>query len=272
MSLFDVLDAIADRLADSLGVPVSDRIPVDDAELPAVTITADRVGERLVGIGRVPRGTRAGALAVAVEIDLADPVLDALPLLSPDRRTVTLPNGPLVRADGIGEPPFDAVDLQVDDGAPFTVVGTVPTGRQVRPNPVDATLAFGVALAPTGTLTVNHFVGQWDVTVSRYQGELAVAVAAATATGVRTLSRRVADALGRPDPVARLAPRGCGAVTTQQLGGTDVAGQTLGYRFDAEFEEPDLASGGGVISTVAVDLRTDTALDSFTIARQGGPA
>jgi len=274
MSLLSVLDAIADRISAALaaGVRVGDVAPTAAGELPAVTITADRVTQRLVGIGRIPRGTRTGALAVDLEINLADPVVDGLNLLSDDRRTLTLPNGPLVRADGVAQRPFGAEDLQVDDGSPYEVVDTEPTGRQVRPDPEAGTLAFGVPLPATSTLTVHHHIGQWDVTVSRYQGELSLTVAAATGEQVRSLSRQVATVLAHPDPVARLTPRSAGAVQAQQVGQDDALAQVLGYRFDAELEEPNLPTAGGVIATVAVDLHTDTELDQFTIAREGEPA
>lgn len=278
MTLVAVLDAIADRLAAAVGggVRVGDAAPTGGNELPALTLSAAEITERLVGIGRIPRGTRTGALAVEVDVDLADPVVDLggemLTLLSADRRTLTLPNGPLVRADGVGERPFTGADLQVSDGAPFTVVDSEPAGRQVRPGPADGTLLFGTALAQTGTLTVTHHIGQWDVVVSRFQGLLTIAVAATSADAVRALSRQVAGALHTAHPVIRLVPRSWGLVHAEQVGDTDAAGQLLGYEFDAELESPILPAGGGVISAITAAVHNDEAVESFTIARQGGTA
>jgi hypothetical protein len=121
-------------------------------------------------------------------------------------------------------------------------------------------------------LRVNHHVGQWDVTVSRYQGELSLTVAASTGERIRAISRQLASALQQPDPVAVLVPRSAGAVQARQVGRDDALVQVLGYRFDAELDEPILPTAGGVIATVAVDLHTDTALDHFTVAREGESA
>ena len=45
-------------------------------DLPAVAVSLVGAEAELVGIGRIPRATQHGALAVSVEIDLANPVLD----------------------------------------------------------------------------------------------------------------------------------------------------------------------------------------------------
>jgi hypothetical protein len=279
MSLVDVLDAIAERISAAVdsNVHVGDSTPVDENDLPALTLTADEITERLTGIGGIPSGTRTGALAVVVEVDLANPVADfgndqTIPLLSADRRTLTLPNGPLVRADGVGENPFTAEDLRVEDSQPYDVVDATPTGRQVRPDPANSTLTFGSPLPPTGILTVDHYLGQWDEVVSRYQGILVVAMVSTTGDSVRALSRQVADALRTPHPIGRFAPRSWGALHAQQIGGSDAIGRTVGYRFDAELVEPILPAGGGVIVTIAAAAHTDTAVEHFTIGREGGPA
>jgi hypothetical protein len=279
VSVAAILDLLVGRLAGALpdGTTVGDVTPAEVEELPAVTLSAAEITQRLVGIGRLPRGTRIGALPVVVEVDLADPVLDLdggerLELLSADRRTLTLPNGPLVRADGVDEPPFAAGDLQAaDEGGSYEVVDADPSGRQVRPDPAAGTLQFGSALPATGTLTVTHHIGQWDVSVARYQGNLDVAVTAASSQEAGALTRQVADALEAPGPATRLSPSSWGAAQVTPLGDHDVMVQRLGYRFDGELEEPLLPSAGGVITRVAVELGIDATVETFVV-REGSPA
>jgi hypothetical protein len=280
VSVAALLDLLVGQLTAALpnGTTVGDVTPAELEELPAVTLSAAEITQRLVGIGRLPRGTRTGALSVVIEVDLADPVLDLgsgerLELLSTDRRTLILPNGPLVRADGVDEPPFAAGDLQAaDEGGPYEVVNADPAGRQVRPDPAAGTLELGSALPATGTLTVTYHLGQWDVSVARYQGNLDVAITAASSQEVGVLTRRVADALEAPGPAARLSPNSWGAAQVTPLGDSDVMVQRLGYRFDGELEEPLLPSAGGVITRVAVELRIDDTVDAFAVVREGSPA
>lgn len=283
MSLAAILDALAAQLADALGdgVHVGDVSPSGASGLPAVTMSLDNVTTHLVGVGSIPRGTRIGALPVEIEVDLANPTLDlgggeTLTLLSGDRRTITLPNGPLVRADGVADPPYADGDLHVVNGGTWTVVAGIPAAGQLRPDPVQGVLVFGTALPASGTLSVRHHVGQWDVVVSRFQGELGLAVAAATPDVVRTLSRQVATTLDQPNSAARLVPLSWGAASAVKLGdsnaGPEAHVRLVGYRFDAELEEPVLPSGGGVIARVAIDLHHDDAVESFAVARERSPA
>jgi hypothetical protein len=279
LSLLAVLGALAGRLEAALDddVTVGDSAPAAADDLPAVTLGASDVTERLAGIGRIPRGTRTGALALEQEIDLANPVLDlgggeTLQLLSADRRTLILPNGPLVRADGVGEPPFAAADLRARNGGDWTNVSGDPGPGEVRPDIDEGVLRFGAALPGSGQLSLRYHVGQWDVTVSRYQGVLDVSVAAATAEAVRTLVADVDAALAERHADVRLAPRGSGASSPTELGTESAHVRQLSYRFDAELEEPVLTSGGGVITRIAVDVHVDDAAESFAVAREGSPA
>lgn len=263
MSLAAVVDHVAARLRSALapGTTVGDA-GVEDA-LPAVTLSLSDVVSRAAGVGRVPRGTRSGALEVGAEVDLADPVLDlgsgeTLPLVSADRRSLVLPHGPLVRADGTVDQPFTAGDLQVRDSAPYAVVGTVPSGREVRPDVDAGVLRFGQPLSATGTLQVTYRIGAWDVVVSRYQGRLDVRTTAER-TDLPQLTRRVAEALEAPDAAVRLLPLSWGSTARATAAGLPPAArqQDLGYAFDAELEQPLLGSGGGVIARVEVRLRPD---------------
>src|SRR5262249_47053997 len=189
-------------------------------------------------------------------IDLSDPVLDlgggeTLNLLSNDRRTLTLPHTPAVRADGGEDPPFGTGDVIADDGTPVTVVATDPTGHQVRLDSVNAKPQFGEALPATGQLRVTYHIGQWDSITARYQGALQVDIVAADAPTTRGLSRQIAAAFDAPDPSMRLRPTGWGNVAVARLGDDDVRAQTLAFTFDAEIETPILTTSGGGTSTPA---------------------
>lgn len=263
MSLDRVVDLLASRLSAALGAGtrVDDVAPAEPADLPCVVVSLDAVRSNLVGVGRVPRGTRTGALTLRADIDLADPVLDLgdgeqLTLLSADRRTLTLPHGPLVAADGTQGGPLGPGDVTADDGNPFTVVTTDPTGRRVRADADEGTLHFGSALATAGTLTVTYHVGQWDVVTFRAQGELGLDVTATTVAGVRTTSRTMASALAADlsDDASKLrvSPLAWGPVTSGTLDDTVVRSQRLSFGLDAEVVDPILTTGGGVITHVAV--------------------
>ncbi len=278
MTLAAVVDHLTERLVDGLGTgpAVGDTAP-ETATLPAVTLAIGEVTNRLAGVGRVPRGTRDGALAVTIAVDLANPVLDlgggeTLVLVPADRRSLVLPHGPLVRADGTPDDPFTGADLTVRDVATWAVVAAPPAGRQVRPDVDAGLLHFGEALPSTGTLQVGYFIGLWDTTVTRFQGRLEVRMTADRAD-LPALTRKVADLLSRPDAALRLAPLSWGSTTRPPPGELAAAarGQELTYLFDAEVEQALLTSGGGVIADVAVTLRAaengETRTESFDIVR-----
>jgi hypothetical protein len=278
MTLAVIMDHLTDRLADGLGAgtSVGDTGP-ETSSLPAVTLAIAEVTNRMVGIGRVPRGTRTGALEVSVKVDLANPVLDlgggeTLLLVPADRRSLVLPHGPLVRADGTPDDPFTATDLKVRANGDWEVVATAPTGKKVRPDVDAGVLRFGTALPAAGSLDVTYFIGLWDTTVSRFQGRLDVLV---TADGdeLHDLTRTVADLLSAPDPAIRLAPLSWGSTTRPAAGELPAPArrQQLAFLFDAEVEQALLTSGGGVIADVAVTLHAaengQTRTESFDIVR-----
>jgi hypothetical protein len=265
VSLAVIVDHVSIRLAAGLDgdTTVGDVAPTSADQVPAVTLDLDDVTSVLGGIGRIPRGTRTGALPVTSEIDLADPVLDlgdgeSLTVVSADRLSVVLPHGPLVRADGAASGTFTAADLTVRDTAPWQVVSGTPSGRQLRPDPDAGLLHLGEPLPVSGTLHLEYRIGAWDSTVSRFQGRLRVRVIADGAD-ISALVRMVADVLASPDPGIRLAPLSWGAAgrTDGAPLPDDVRVQDLTFRVDAEVEQPLLPTGGGVISKVAVALRAE---------------
>lgn len=277
MSLGAVVDALALRLRAELGPgpKIGDALPLGPSDLPAVTLTIAGAGERLAGVGKVPRGPRRGALEVQTTVDLADPVLrqggDEVRLLSEDRRELILPHGQLVRADGTDEPPFDDDDLSaIAPGGAFDVVAGEPAGRQVRPDPARGVLRFGQALPPNGTLSLTYHLGQWDVTTLRFAGDLAVEVTAQDLASVTSLTRQTAAALDDPTADFRvLSPSAWGAARRASISPAAARAQTLAYRFEFETEQPSLVSGGGVIRTVAVSGHVDATTERFDVTHEG---
>jgi hypothetical protein len=259
MSLDRVLDPLADRLSGELeGTRVSDVAPTASVDLPCVVLSLSDVRQVLAGIGRVPRGTRTGSLAVTATVDLANPVLDLgngeeLDLLSTDRETLTLPHGPVVRADGTTDLPFAAGDVSANDGAAFTLVPASPTGHQFTVDPVQGILQFGSTLAVVGSLHVGYHIGQWDSIVTRAQGTLAMDISATGADQVRALARSIATSAALDSHGLRVEPSSWPPVAPATLAdGTDVRTQRLLFHLDAEVEDSVLTSSGGVIVQVDV--------------------
>jgi len=276
VTLHRVLDPLAAHLASELdGVRVDDVAPVAPGDLPCAVLSMDAVTQTLVGVGRAPRGTRTGALRLSATIDLADPVLDlgggeTLDLLSADRRTLTLPHGPLVRADGTPDVPFGPDDVSADDGSPYAVVAGPPDEREVQVDPREGTLLFGVPLASSGGIDVTYHVGEWDVVTTRLQGTLSVEVVADTLAIATGTSRAIANALAASEPDVRATPLSWSPVRPSELPDeTTTRSQLTTFHLDAELEEPVLTSGGGVISRVAVTSPSDSplAIEPFTVTR-----
>jgi hypothetical protein len=253
-----LMDAVTPRPALSGGVA-----PTAANELPAVTLSLDKATRVLIGVGRIPRPPRTGALRVTTSVDLADPVLrfpgePAVSLLSNGRTTLQLPHAPLVTADGSAIATLGAADLQVSLGAIiFTVVSTPPVDTEVRPDGATGILAFGTPLPESGTLQLTYFIGQWDVRSARYQGILGVDIYAASSAGVIALSQSVDQVLlgepaGAVAGLRQIAPQSWGSV----IAGTGPTPQTrmrsMQYRIDVEIEEAIVPTGGGLIARVRV--------------------
>jgi hypothetical protein len=265
MALAALGDALADHLRTTL-LPapplVGAEYPANAPQLPALTLSLSAVTQKMRGLGRMPQATATGALPVTTDLDLAQPRAvfpdEIVELLSGDRRTLTLPHGPLVRADGTATTPFGAGDLTVGrNGSGLTVVGGTPAASEVRPDPDTGTLLFGAPLPATGTLHARYFVGEWEVSTTRYQGVLTLEVFAADAAGVDSLSRAVENALLRRAAAGvpgmnDIAPTGWSATEEAGPGRAGARSRALAYRFDYELIEPRLGTGGGVIADVSV--------------------
>ena len=279
MGLAALTDAFATYLTSALDPApalVGGTYPSKKPQLPAVVISCSDAHQQLRGIGRLPAPSETGALPVTNRVDLASPVAtfpDAVvPLLSNDRKTLTLPHGPLVGADGTTTT-FGAPDLHVTLGATtFAVVGGAPAAGQVQPDPDLGVLRFGAPLPATGTLVVAYFVGEWEVRAERYQGTLLVEVFANDDGAADTLSRAVEAALlqpggGGPVGLNEIQPTSWLAI---DAGGADRAsgrGRALAFTFDYELVEPLIGAGGGLISTVSVDSAFGA--EHFDVQREG---
>jgi hypothetical protein len=268
MSLAVVVDTLAPGLTAATGATASDREPTVAADLPHLTITIDNATQPLVGIGEIPRGPRTGSLAVTSDVDLTHPTRafgdDTVDLVSGDRRTFIVPNGPVVRREEV---------VVTDDDGPYAFVDTAPAGRQFSVDVELGELSFGQALPGTGRLRIEFFIGMWDVTTVRYSGDLGLTAFGADAASVATLSRTVADALQHPEPAfARITPIAWGAVREVTVGDDPANSQIVRYRFDFELEQPSLPTGGGVIRTVAVTSATDGSIEQFDVTHEGSDA
>ena len=265
MGLAALTDALAGYLKTTLHPApalVGATYPSVKGDLPAVVISCSSVLQQLRGIGRLPAESQTGALSVSTTVDLANPVAtfpDAIvTLLSNDRRTLTLPHGPLVAADGTTTI-FGSADLHVTLGATtFTVVDAAPAAGQVQPDPDFGVLHFGAALPGTGTLKASYFVGVWEVLAERYQGELLVEMFATDAAGVDSLSRSVEQALltptgAPPQGFNRIDPSAWAAIEEAGKDRAAARSRALGFTFDYDLVEPNLAASGGLIGTVSVN-------------------
>lgn len=234
--------------------------PTETTELPAVVIAIEQ-NERLGnGLGERSALVTDGALAWKADINLANPVLPSDPsfvLLSPDRTRLTLPHGGLVRSDATTGA-LTASDIQVTvGGAPRTLVATAPAAGQFTADPLDGTLVFGQALPPTGIVSVNYFLGQWERRVVRSRGVLRLVVLASNASTVRDLSNTVVNALGEGGsfPLPGLSQFAIAEIGSVGVADPPLAAsrRTVRFRFEFEQEINVPESSGGLIRRIPID-------------------
>ncbi len=236
--------------------------PAAPAELPALVLSLPELQRLGAGLGE-RASLVTGALAVTARIDLANPVLSQEPtfrLLSDDRRTLVLPHGGWVRADGLGGV-LSAADLQVTvAGAPRTVVNAAPGAGEVRPDAAVGTLLFGAPLPAAGLVSATYFVGQWERRMALISGRLCIDVRDATAAAVQQLSAALLDAM---DDAAALPP-GLRKVALLSLSAIAAAPATaltpsrqrqacFSFEYEHLIDRPD--SSGGVIRRIPITTR-----------------
>jgi hypothetical protein len=236
--------------------------PTAAAELPAVVLWLEEVHRLGAGLGERAAMITNGALPVTARIDLTNPVLPEEPtfrLLSDDRRTLVLPHGGWVKADGTGGL-LSSADLQVSvAGAARTVVNAAPGAGEVRPDATTGTLLFGAALPAAGIVQATYVLGQWERRVTPIAGALRIDVRATSSADAQSLSDAVMAALD----VGAALPRGMRKVLLGQVSsiGLPVAaqanarGRSLQFTFEYEHEINRPDSSGGVIRRIPITTR-----------------
>jgi hypothetical protein len=274
MPEFAFIEALRVYLAGPAGLTpapaqVGGALPSEEDQAPAVVLALQSVRRLRGGLGEGAE-TVEGILAWTSRIDLAAPFLPGEPgfsLLSPDRRTLTLPHGGLIRADGL-DGALGPADIAVSvAGAPCTLVAANPNAGQFTVDALTGQLTFGAAVPAAGEVVANYHLGQWERLAFLIAGELAVTVRAVEADDVAALTAGIGRALAGPNRLAglsRLALVAVDAIGTAEdsLGGT--RGQTARYTFEYEHIVNAPASSGGVIQTTPVTtnlrlLRRDVA-------------
>jgi hypothetical protein len=280
-----VLDAVAGHLRSAMPQPPADIGVVEPsgaADLPSVVLALSQVESPLTAVGRMPSAVRTGALQVRTTVDLADPVLridgEEIRLLSDDRRTLQLPHGGIIRADGTADRPFAQPDLQVALGATtFAVVDAAPAADQLAVDPATGILTFGAPLAATGTLQLGYFVGTWEERVERYRGLLSATVAAENAADAARLGDDVVSALSAPLPVATglrtMDPIDIGPVAAVAADGPAGRRRPLTFRFEAELIFPLIRTSGGPIaevdaSAIVFDVNGEPTTNTFVVRKR----
>jgi hypothetical protein len=268
MPLFSLIAALREHIAATVPAapPVGSEAPAAAAEIPRITVSLEDVVPSIRGLGAFPSAPLTGALRVETTVDLADPVLDLsdedVALLSPDRRTLQLPHGAVVRASGDDTPPYGTGDLRVRlGGTTFSPVHQTPTATQVQLDIPSGALTFANPLPAAGTLELGYFVGIWDVRVERFKATVHLDMAATSAAALETLSGALETTLV-PE---RLSARGFRTIEPRALStATPIAGiagahrsQRLTYAVEFESIEPVIPSSGGPIRVVAVDMTFD---------------
>lgn len=265
MGLSSIVDALRTHLLAALPSPpalIGAVLPATAGDLP--TIVASLGGAIVPGrsLGSVPGPVMEGALRISSPIDLANPKVDvageSVPLLSGDRRTLQIPHGSVVRADGSADLPFATTDILVKLGATtFTPVAPPPaSATAVGLDPAAGTLTFRDPLPATGTVELGYFVGAWEVRAERFKAALSLQVFAASATAVEALSRDVEAALALERFPGASGFRSVNAVAIGSIGGittpTGAFSRLLEYAVDFENIEPVILGAGGPIRQIAV--------------------
>ena len=182
MPLFTLIDALRQHVAATVpgAPPVGSALPGRRQRSP-LTVSLEDVVPSVRGLGAFPSPPLTGALRVDTTVDLADPVLTwgGRRRCFPDRRTLQLPHGAVVRA---------AATTRRPTAPPICWSGSARrrsrrcTRRRPRPRCSStshpARSRFANPLPATGTLELGYFVGVWEVRVERFKATLNLDVAA----------------------------------------------------------------------------------------------
>ena len=179
MPEFAFIQALSAFLAGPAGltpapVQVGGALPSEADQAPAVVLALQSVRRLRGGLGEGAE-TVEGILAWTSRIDLASPFLPGEPdfsLISDDRRTLTLPHGGLIRADGL-DGALGPADITVSvAGALRTLVAANPNAGQFTVDALTGQLTFGAALPASGEVVANYHLSQWERLAFLIAGEL----------------------------------------------------------------------------------------------------
>jgi hypothetical protein len=209
------------------------------------------------GVGANATSVMVGALPITSNIDLADPVLrfpnETVDLVSGDRLAMTVPHGPLVKADGSENGPLEAADIAIGiDGAPLTFAAELPAAAEFSVDRDAGLIVVGDPLPAAGELTATYFVGRWEVETVRLSGVLHMDLFIRTIASVEDLTQKV-FALLATHAIPGLRKINVTAMTTidapvRPTGNTRT--RRISFEFTYEHATPRIPTGGGVISTV----------------------
>jgi hypothetical protein len=237
--------------------------PVIQGDLPALVLSLDKVRSEFGGVGERSELVR-GALAWSARIDLVDPVLPSDPsfrLLSADRLRLVLTHGGLVRTDG-SPGALGASDIQVTvAGAPRTLVAGAPGPGEFNVDPSIGLLTFGAALPAAGEVVADYFLGQWERTVLRLEGDLRVDACDRDAATAVDLSDAVVAALAGPDVAdlvegivtMRLSKLGSLGPPEKDFAQARRRKAVFSFQFEHVVDDPE--SSGGIIRRVPITTR-----------------
>lgn len=225
-------------------------------ELPAVTLGLEELERLSTGLGE-RAVVVTGALAWTERIDLAHAVLAEEPgfnLVSPDRKTLQLPHGGLVKADGRSGAAA-AADITVDVGAARQQLAAgAPQSGEFQADLLEGRLIFGDALPASGVVTATYFIGQWERRWLRMLGILRATIFAADVDRAVAVSNEVAAAMDAAPPrIAGLASASLvemGSVKSGLPGAVAARQRATRFRFEFEFEVNRPDSSGGIIRRI----------------------
>lgn len=255
-----LIEAVRSHLTANLTVP-SVQVGVGEptllSDLPNVVISLHQLVNPSKGLG-AHRQVQQGALAAHSAIDLADPVLDGVPLLSEDRLVLNLLHGGLVDAQG-SDTPLQAGDIQVARNAtPFTLVAGVPAAGEFSVDAPSGQLTFGTALPADGLMQADYYIGQWERLTYQLQGILRVACVAEDNTDAEVLSNQVYNTLAAHQitGLRELEITDLGAVAGFSESAS-MRARNLEWRFDYEAILDIPESSGGIIRQVTLHSSQD---------------
>lgn len=260
MALDKLQIAIADFLAPRLDPPmisIGGGLPRSAADVPAIAMSMDHVTVAGAGVGANATSVMVGALPITSNIDLADPVLrfphETVDLVSGDRLSLTVPHGPLVKADGSENDALEAADIAIGiDGAPLTIAAESPSAGEFSVDQDAGLIAVGDPLPAAGELSANYFVGRWEVETVRLSGALHMDLFIRTIASVEDLTQKI-FALFATHEIAGLKKIGVTAMSAidapvRPTGNTRT--RRISFEFTYEHATPRIPTGGGVISGV----------------------